>query len=94
MNNTKNTLVKHYDEKYARDAKGDSLELLDFTPYPVNRFEACVHYLTTHLQDRNILELAAGNGIVAGSLLHNNTKILSYTASEFSKMRLEGIKRV
>jgi len=93
MNNTKNTLVKHYDEKYARDAKGDSLEFLDFTSYPVNRFEACVHYLTNYLQDGDILELASGNGIIAGSLLKNNSKIQSYTASEFSKMRLEGIKK-
>jgi len=90
----KGDLLKHYEEKYADEKSVESLEFIPYMKYPLNRFETCVKYFVDNFQrEGTVLELGAGSGIVANSILKQNEKINKYIISDLSENRLEGVKR-
>jgi SAM-dependent methyltransferase len=87
-------LAAHYDAKYAGEPDaGRAAQLVRPGRVPRGRFEACVRTLPRVLRGGDVLELGAGSGNVALSLLAGGLACRSYTASEASPVRLEGLRR-
>lgn len=86
-------LTNHYNKKYAHEKEPGSLGIVRNTSLPTNRYEACIKYFPRYFSGGDVLELAAGNGKVANSLLkyNDNKKIARYVASDFSASRLAGL---
>jgi SAM-dependent methyltransferase len=89
----KHGLLRHYDAKYEAEAGGTPADLVSDSPVPRDRFEACIHHLPRFFRGGDVLELAAGSGRVASTLLAGGLGCSSYTLSEFSEARLEGLRR-
>jgi 2-polyprenyl-3-methyl-5-hydroxy-6-metoxy-1,4-benzoquinol methylase len=90
----KDEIVKHYEEKYAAERSSESIELIPCRKYPENRSESCVKYFADHFdREGDILELGAGNGAVANSILQQNKRINRYIISDLSENRLKGVKQ-
>lgn len=85
-------LLRHYDVKYAAEATGAAASPIERVRIPTDRFEACVHYFPRFFRGGDVLELAAGSGSIATSLLAGGLDCTSYTASEASTARLEGLR--
>ena len=89
----KDGLIHHYEEKYAAEREAKALEIVPYKKYPINRFETCVKYFVDNFQQGgSVLELGAGNGIVANSILKQNSKISKYIISDLSENRVLGVK--
>ena len=87
-------LAVHYDTKYAREPEADrASQLVVPGRVPRNRFEACVRTFPRLFAGSDVLELGAGSGNVALSLLAAGLACRSYTVSETSEPRLEGLRR-
>jgi SAM-dependent methyltransferase len=88
-------LLTHYDAKYAGETEDHCVTPLPLhQPCPTNRFEAAVAFLPPLLPvGADILELGAGDGLVAESLRAGGVPFGSYTISENSDARLKGLKR-
>jgi SAM-dependent methyltransferase len=87
-------LAAHYEARYAREAQADrASQLVVPGRVPRNRFEACVRRFPSLFQGADVLELGAGSGNVALSLLAAGLDCRSYTVSETSEVRLEGLRR-
>ncbi len=93
MATSSEALKQHYDAKYAREGAGVCDETIAPRHIPANRFEACTSFLPSRFPGGDILEIAAGSGLVARSLLAAGLDCDSYTASDFSDSRLEGLRR-
>lgn len=88
------SLAAHYDAKYAREPRADRAnQLVVPGRVPRNRFEACVRNFPRLFAGADVLELGAGSGNVALSLLTAGLDCRSYTVSETSEVRLEGLRR-
>ena len=87
------SLERHYEKKYAAEKSGSSLPLVPLKPVPLTRFEAAIKYFPRFFQGGDVLELGAGNGLVANTLLHEHPEIRSYTLGDLSQARVEGIRR-
>jgi SAM-dependent methyltransferase len=87
------TLKSHYERKYSHESTAISTETIKTTQTPTSRYEAIVKFLPQHFKGGSILELGAGNGIVAKALLSSEMSISSYALSDISLARLEGLKR-
>jgi len=85
-------LQRHYDAKYALEAAGAAAEMIPRVSIPTNRFEACCRFFPERFRGGDVLELAAGSGLVARSLMASGCAFESYTASDFSGARLEGLR--
>jgi len=85
-------LQRHYDAKYAVEAAGATAETIPRVGIPTNRFEACCRFFPELFRSGDVLELAAGSGLVARSLMASGLAFESYTASDFSDARLEGLR--
>ena len=79
-------LLNHYESKYS----GDAPELIEYVKYPANRLESCVKYFANF--SGSVLELGAGDGSVANSILKQNNQVSKYTISDINRTRLSGIK--
>jgi len=90
---SKEILKEHYERKYDQESSASSIELIGAVQIPTSRFEAAVKFIPRHLKGGKILEIGAGNGNVAKTLLSSNTNIVSYTLSDLSQSRVEGIRR-
>ncbi len=86
-------LQRHYDAKYALEAGGGSVGWIARPPIPTDRFEACCRFFPDLFHGGRILELAAGSGLVARSLIASGLPFESYTSSDFSEARLAGLER-
>jgi SAM-dependent methyltransferase len=87
-------LAAHYDTRYAREPEADrASQLVVPGRVPRNRFEACVRTFPRLFAGSDVLELGAGSGNVALSLLAAGLACRSYTVSETSEPRLEGLRR-
>jgi SAM-dependent methyltransferase len=87
------SLAAHYDAKYAGEAlPGAASQLSLRRRVPRDRFEACVANLPSVFPGGDVLELGAGGGNVARSLLRAGLACRSYTMSETSQARLEGLR--
>lgn len=85
-------LQRHYDAKYALEATGAAAETIPRVSIPTNRFEACCRFFPELFRGGDVLELAAGSGLVARSMMASGLAFESYTASDFSEARLEGLR--
>lgn len=89
----KESLIGHYEEKYAHEKNLKTLGFIPYNKYPADRYASCVKYFIDNFQqDGVVLELGAGNGIVANSILKQNERISKYIVSDLSENRLSGIK--
>ena len=86
-------LAGHYDAKYGAERAGADARVVAVRAHPADRFEACLHYFPRHFRGGDILELGAGSGLLARSLGAAGVPFDSYTASEFSEARAEGLRR-
>lgn len=91
---SKESLSKHYERKYAHESAASSIELIKKTKTPSSRFEAVVKFFPRHFKGGAVLELGAGNGNVAKTLLASpELKISSYAMGDISLPRLEGVAK-
>jgi ubiquinone/menaquinone biosynthesis C-methylase UbiE len=88
------TLSEHYGKKYAAERGSNEISLIQPGPCITNRFEAIVAAFPKYFKGGRVLELAAGDGSVALTLLHECPNIEAYVASDISEPRLERIRRV
>ena len=86
-------LENHYDTKYDGERAGAAGQVLEYCSCPSNRHEACLKFLLSRFNGGDILELGAGSGLLAQSSIAHGLKFNSYTLSEFSDARLEGLSR-
>lgn len=85
-------LVEHYDAKYAAEAEGKPPRpVVAPAERPDDRFQACLKHFPPRFPGGDILEVAAGDGVVARSLAAAGVPFRSYTATDFSPARLEGL---
>jgi SAM-dependent methyltransferase len=88
------SLASFYDAKHPLEPQADrASQLVVPGRVPRNRFEACVRTFPRLFAGADVLELGAGSGNVALSLLTAGLDCRSYTASETSEVRLEGMRR-
>lgn len=85
-------LSAHYTKKYLSESEKKVTTVYPDTPYPVNRYEAAVHFLKQHFHGGSVLELGVGNGIILNSLIHSGLPFEEYVASDVSEPRLDGIR--
>ena len=90
---SKERLKEHYDHKYSHESMGKSIEPITTTKMPTSRFEAVVKFFPQYFRDGDVLEIGAGNGNVAKTLLASDMKISNYILSDMSAVRVEGIRR-
>ena len=86
-------LLRHYTSKYAEESAKTETPVYANNAFPVNRYEAAIHFLSTHFKGGSILEIGAGNGIILKSLIAAGLPFEKYVASDISEPRLDGIKR-
>ena len=87
-----NDLKKYYENKYIEDKNIKNIEIISYKKYPINRIEACIKYFTDNFKGGTILELGAGSGSIAKSILNSNNKVTKYLAVDLSNNRLQAIK--
>jgi SAM-dependent methyltransferase len=90
---TTGRLESHYDTKYEGERSGASGQIVEYRSFPSNRHEACLRFFLSRFKGGDILELGAGSGLLARSLIAHGLKFDSYTLSELSDARLEGLLR-
>lgn len=88
---SKHRLELHYDTKYQAEASNTCVPILEYKTVPSNRFEACLKYFLKHFKGGNILELGAGSGFIAQSLITHRLPFDTYTLSEQSNIRMQGL---
>jgi SAM-dependent methyltransferase len=88
----KEAVLRHYDAKYAADATSTSSECIAPVSAPTDRYQACVSDLPRRLAGGDVLEIGAGNGLLARSLLAAGLRCRSYTATELSEARLTALR--
>lgn len=88
----KKKLVEFYESKYAEDAQISKLDMIDYKNYPLNRFETCFKWFSDNFEGGAILEIGAGNGYLANSLLKSNSNIDKYTITDISVNRLHSVR--
>jgi len=88
-----NQLEDHYTRKYSAESNTSSIELIQQTDTPSDRFEAVIKFFPQNFKGGRILELGAGNGNVAKTLLNSDLPISQYTLGDISLPRVEGIKK-
>ena len=90
-------VLRHYDEKYAHESRvhveAAAEPVIRRTPAPTTRYEACVGTLLDHFRGNDLIEIGAGSGLLARSLLAADLPCRHYVATEFSRSRLAGLER-
>lgn len=82
-----------YDAKYQDEAAAPLREVVGYDSFPSNRFETCLKFFMSRFQGGDILELGAGSGLLAHSLIAHGLRFDSYTLSEIAESRLKGLAR-
>ncbi len=78
-------LKKFYDDRYK--GRNVSANIIKYTPYPITRNEAAFRYFVDNFKGGDILEIGAGHGELAESLLKTDLPIRRYVALELSSPR-------
>ena len=87
------SLKEHYERKYSHESGSSSIELVKNVAIPSSRFEAVVKFFPKYFKGQNVLEIGAGNGNVAKTLLASDMKIANYTLGDISLPRVKGLQR-
>lgn len=90
---SKDALRNHYERKYIGESSTSSIEPIRSVRLPTTRFETIVKYFPKYFNGGCVLEIGAGNGNVAKTLLTSKMNIMSYTLGDLSLSRIEGIRR-
>jgi 2-polyprenyl-3-methyl-5-hydroxy-6-metoxy-1,4-benzoquinol methylase len=77
--------------KYRDEALAASDERIEYRTAPSNRFEASLKFFPNYFNGGDILELGAGSGLLARTLIAHGLKFNSYTLSEVAESRLKGL---
>jgi 2-polyprenyl-3-methyl-5-hydroxy-6-metoxy-1,4-benzoquinol methylase len=86
-------LHSFYDTKYKAEASAPLDQLVKYKACPSNRFEACLKFFPMYFHGGDILELGAGSGLVARSLIAHGLRFDTYTLSEVAESRLKGLSQ-
>ena len=86
-------LHRYHDTNYSAEAVAPLDQIVEYKSSPANRFEACLKYFPTCFRGGDILELGAGSGLVARSLIASGLKFNTYMLSEVSQNRLKGLSQ-
>lgn len=89
----KNILKNHYDRKYFHETKDNIVSTIKKTDTPTSRFEAAIKYFPQYFTGGDILEIGAGNGNVAKTLLLSDLNISTYTLGDISASRVDGVRK-
>jgi len=85
-------LQDHYNRKYVSESSASQIKLIKQVKIPTTRYEAVVKFLPLYFKGGDIIELGAGNGNVAKTLLNlPHMNITHYTLADISQPRLEGL---
>ncbi len=84
-------LHRYHDAKYGAEAVAPLDRVVEYQSSPANRFEACLKYFPTRFRGGDILELGAGNGLLARSLIAQGLRFDTYTLGEIAESRLKGM---
>ncbi|MGE5400250.1 MAG: methyltransferase domain-containing protein [Ignavibacteriales bacterium] len=90
---TQQRLTQHYNEKYKIEAEKVLNDYSELKKYPHTRIEACLKFFPRHFNGGDVLELGAGAGTLARSFVNAGIKFNTYTISDFSSMRVEGMRK-
>jgi 2-polyprenyl-3-methyl-5-hydroxy-6-metoxy-1,4-benzoquinol methylase len=90
---SKERLHSFYDGKYKAEASAALDQRVEYKTCPSNRFEACVKFFPRYFHGGDILELGAGSGLVARSLIEHGLRFNTYTLSEVAESRLKGLSQ-
>ena len=85
-------LKQHYEKKYAHESGATSIRTIPDVDVPHSRFEAVVKFFPSFFRTGKVLEIGAGDGAVAKTLLASTPEITSYTLGDISLPRVEGIR--
>lgn len=88
---TSERLLSHYETKYAGSGSA-APEPIALRATPRDRFEACRAHFPARFRGGSILELAAGSGRVARSLLASDLPCSEYTVSDVAQVRLDATR--
>jgi len=86
-------LVKHYENTYDLGEAVAPLAPVPLVRYPTGRMEAAVAFLAPRVSGKDVLELGAGDGVLAESLRVAGCDYRAYTLSEYSAVRLARMHR-
>lgn len=86
-------LAHYYDSKYSGESQGRTREVVTAAGVPRDRFEACVARVPRLFRGGRLLELGAGSGLVARSLVAGGLEFEEYVVSERSESRLAGLRQ-
>lgn len=86
-------LSQHYNEKYKIEAEKVFNDYVVLKKYPHSRVEACLKYFSHYFHGGDILELGAGSGMLVRSFINAGVNFNSYTVSDFSSVRVEGMRK-
>ncbi|MGE0799221.1 MAG: class I SAM-dependent methyltransferase [Lautropia sp.] len=89
---TTDRLKEHYEWRYSAERHIRSIQSIADTDCPTDRYQAAVHYLPRLFKGTSVLEVGAGTGHIAKSLLERDLGISRYVLSDISGPRLEGIR--
>lgn len=91
----KSAVVRHYDEKYQREGVGAAAppEPVRPTSRPTDRYAAALGATLAHFRGGHVLEVGAGSGLLAHSLLSAGLDCERYTATDLSPRRLAGMRQ-
>ena len=86
-------LAQHYDDKYSAERGAHGTRIVRANSAPVDRHEACLTWFPRHFRGGSILEIGAGDGVIARSLIAADVAFDDYTATEYAEARLDGLAR-
>jgi SAM-dependent methyltransferase len=88
-------LLEHYNRKYSTELTSPPpVPISPSTRRPRNRYAAAVVTLAAQVpKGAKVLELGAGNGLIAESLRAGGIEFASYTIGDISTARLTGLRR-
>ncbi len=86
-------LRRFYDNLHADEASARPERTCACRRFPTSGIEAIVHYLPRYFRGGHILELGAGDGTLARSLIASGLPFDLYTLTEFSEPRLAALRR-
>src|SRR5580700_5484902 len=86
MTDVEQRLREHYDGAW--EWEPGEAELITPTRYPIDRYQACIKYFPELFQGGRILEVGAGTGHIARTLLASGLPISGYTVTDFSDVSL------
>lgn len=81
-----------YERTYADEATGGDYTTVQVVPEPSNRFEACVSTVTSRFRGGDLLDLGAGSGLIARSLVAAGLAFDRMIVTDLATPRVENLR--